>query len=296
MTLSKFSLSVGLALSAKGILLMGLLLDPMAVRGKPKPVESDLCQRLAPVAHILEQKEYYTWDPVALDGPDGKVHLYFSRWPADTHMVGWLTHSEVAHAVADRPEGPYRVTGVVLKGAGGEAWDADSVHNPQVQKIGNQYIMVYMGRSNKSGFGQFTGIAVSDRPEGPFRRISDQPVIPPSPLGAWDYNNQCNPALLVHPNGEFWLYYKGRTGEKRSVGLAISKRLEGPYQRHASNPVIVARNEDLEDYFIWYEDNLFKMLIRDRSGELLKDGGMYYESDDGVNWSEPTLAFYTHPE
>src|SRR5690606_8644132 len=69
---------------------------------------------IRPGTRILENPDWYIWDSSPIVGEDGKIHVFFSRWPDE--FGNWLSHSEIAHAVADRPEGPYTVIGTVLKG------------------------------------------------------------------------------------------------------------------------------------------------------------------------------------
>ena len=76
--------------------------------------ESDFCRRLEPIGRILEDPGYNVWCCSPIYGPDGRVHVYYSRWPKEAGHPGWLCACEVAHAVADSPEGPYRTTGVAL--------------------------------------------------------------------------------------------------------------------------------------------------------------------------------------
>jgi hypothetical protein len=76
---------------------------------------SDFCRRLRPVGRILEMEDWYVWGTSPIDGADGKVHVFFSRWPARRRMGGWVNRSEVAHAVADKPEGPYEYVETVLR-------------------------------------------------------------------------------------------------------------------------------------------------------------------------------------
>ena len=69
--------------------------------------ESDFFRRLQSFNRILELEDYFVWGCSPLDGPDGMVHVFYSRWPKDKGMEGWLSDSEIVHAVADQPEGPY---------------------------------------------------------------------------------------------------------------------------------------------------------------------------------------------
>lgn len=68
---------------------------------------SDFCRRLQPIGRILETEGWYVWCIAPIYDNEGKVHVFYSRWPATRGMGGWLNSSEIAHAVADQPEGPY---------------------------------------------------------------------------------------------------------------------------------------------------------------------------------------------
>ncbi len=68
---------------------------------------SSFAKRLKPLGRILELEGYFVWGTSPIVAPDGKIHLFFSRWDAKKGMGGWINGSEIAHAIADRPEGPY---------------------------------------------------------------------------------------------------------------------------------------------------------------------------------------------
>ena len=79
---------------------------------------SEFCRKLKPVGRVLEMEGWFVCCCTPIDGTDGKVHLFCSRWPKETKMHGWLTNSEIIHAIADAPEGPFTMEGVALKGSG----------------------------------------------------------------------------------------------------------------------------------------------------------------------------------
>jgi len=273
---------------------------------------SDFCKRLRYCGRILELEGWNVWccSPVygldGRDGPDGKVHVLFSRWRGEHR--NWVTECEVAHAVADRPEGPYTVTGAVLQGRGGDWWDANTIHNPTIQRLGDRYVLFYIGNNIKglkwddrsmSGT-QRIGLAVADRPEGPWRRVGDRPILDANPdARAWDGYIVVNPALLQHPNGQFWLYYKAwdrHNDGLRKMGVAIADRLEGPYERHPANPLIdfSSRNGQVEDAYVWREDGRFHIIMRDQ-GYFNTTYGLYMDSPDGIHWGEPQIAYMDTP-
>lgn len=286
--------------------------------------ESEFMHRLAPVGRILEDPDHYVWCCSPIYGPDGKVHVFYSRWDNAYGFDGWVMASEVAHAVADRPEGPYTFAGVALKGRGGDHWDSWSIHNPTVYRVNDGYIMLYMG-SDGSTLGidpaqirQMTkaqylayfhklvnskrvGMAISADLFGPWRRVGDEPMIPVGPNPSWDDFCTSNPGFVETPEGKYRIYYKGwdrvtaaRFNGNRKYGFAESGRLAGPYVKFAGNPVIdyspYGEEIQCEDAYVWREDGKYKAIMRDM-GFFNDEYGLYIESSDGIRWSEPSIAY-----
>jgi hypothetical protein len=264
---------------------------------------SPFCDSLQPVAQILDCPGWNVWCCSPIYDADGRVHVLFSRW-RDT-FGDWLRSSEIAHAVADSPEGPYTVTGTVLSGRGGDFWDADTIHNPTIQKVGERYALFYIGNNlaeaekNHAHHAstQRIGLAVADSPEGPWARISDEaPLLDVSKNPSdWDSYLTTNPALLQHPDGKLWLYYKAwdrHNDDLRKMGLAVAEKLEGPYNRYEMNPVVDFSSIDaqVEDAYVWFEQGCFHMLMRDM-GVIHPHVGLYLRSEDGIQWSEPQLGY-----
>ena len=63
---------------------------------------SSFAKRLKPLGRILELEGYYVWGTSPIVAPDGKIHVFFSRWDAKKGMGGWIKGSEIAHGVADQ--------------------------------------------------------------------------------------------------------------------------------------------------------------------------------------------------
>jgi hypothetical protein len=251
----------------------------------------------------LQANGWFVWGCSPVYGDDGRVHVFFSRWR--NHFDDWLKTSEIAHAVADSPGGLYTVTGTVLSGRGNGFWDADTIHNPTVHKVGNRYALFYignnLGEAEKNGAHhastQRIGLAFADSPEGPWTRVSDEaPLLEISAdCSDWDSYLTTNPAFLRHPNGQFWLYYKAwdrHNDELRKMGFAVAHTPEGPYEKFNGNPVVdfSPLNAEVEDAYVWFEKNRFHMLMRDM-GVVHPRVGLYLRSDDGIRWSDPQLGY-----
>lgn len=268
--------------------------------------ESDFSKSLKPMGRILETEGYYVWCNTPIYDEAGKVHLFYSRWLSKYGMSGWIHKCEIAHAVADKPEGPYEFKEVVLAPREG-FFDATTCHNPHIQKVDDTYYLFYMGNSNGKTNTKRIGLAWSKSLNGPWQR-NDGPILEVGTEGSWDDHCTTNPAFLVHPSGEFWLYYKSWNTEEyinppagskirgnRKYGLATGKSPLGPYKKYQGNPVIDfsvrGNNEQLEDAYVWYENETFYLIARDM-GFVNHETGLIFTSKDGLNWSDPEIAYY----
>lgn len=289
--------------------------------------QSSLFRGLKPVGRILELDGYHVWGSSPIRDEEGNIHLFFSRWSNEASHYGWVMNCEVAHAVADSPEGPYTVKDIALKGRGGDAWDSWSIHNPTVHKVGDKYAIFYMGsdgssfdknqdelialsRSDREAYWPYfrklvaskaVGMAVSDSLDGPWERVGDAPAVPRGPLGTWDDYVTSNPAFLNHPDGECWLYYKAWSTEtaeldngNRQYGLTVADSLTGPYRKLDSNPLIdlskLGKNTQCEDAYIFYSRGQYHMVMRDM-GVYNNEVGLHFTSTDGLNWDLPKIAY-----
>ena len=90
---------------------------------------------------------WMTWGASVVLGGDGLYHMFFSRWPEQLGHNAWVTNSEVAHAVAGSPLGPWRVRGVALPRRGARFWDGQGTHNPTVHWHAQrrEYVLFYIG-------------------------------------------------------------------------------------------------------------------------------------------------------
>jgi hypothetical protein len=266
--------------------------------------ESPFARRLKPVGRALEMEGYYVWCNSPIEGPDGKIHVFFSRWKEAKGMGGWINSSEIAYAVADSAAQPFRFIDTVLAPRPG-FWDATTCHNPHIKLVDGKYCLFYMGNSNGKTNTKRIGLALADSLEGPWQR-PDKPLLEPGEPGAWDDHCTTNPSFIRHPDGQYWLYYKswntreyetatGPVRGNRKYGLAIADKLEGPYKKYEHNPIIdfskKGGNRQFEDAFVWREKGKFNMIARDM-GVFSNDVGIIMESKNGTNWGEPKIAYY----
>jgi hypothetical protein len=273
---------------------------------QPADKISDFCKKLVPVGRILETEDYYVWGTSPIKEPDGKIHVFYSRWKAEHKMGGWLNASEIAHAVADFPGSQFKYIETILAPRGEGFWDGTTCHNPHIKKVDNKYCLFYIGNSNSKMDTKRIGLAMAESIDGPWKR-PDKPLLDVSKdENAWDNFCTSNPTFLKHPGGQCWLFYKSWNSKEyynysdpkirgnRKYGLAKAENPEGPYIKYKGNPVIdfsgKGNNTQFEDAYVWYEDGKFKIISRDM-GIFGHTYGLYMESGDGINWSDPTIAY-----
>jgi hypothetical protein len=224
--------------------------------------------------NILKTKGYHNWGGSIIKGKDGKYHLFYSRWK-DTHSA-WLTFSEIAHAVSDKPSGPWAYKETVLKGRGKGHWDAVTAHNPKIKYFDGKYYLYYISTNlGKQDFSdqdlidthgkslrnsptrkqlrenQRTGVAYATSLNGPWTRL-DHPIIEPSgPITTLTVN----PAIDKGADGKYYLIVKGdkpnETRFIRNQAIAVADTPIGPFKMSAK-PVIDYK--DTEDMSIWYDE------------------------------------------
>jgi hypothetical protein len=294
-------------------LLLGLATCPAA---DVPPFQLDLGARVLPVP--LESKfaesNYFVWCGAPVRGTDGRYHLFYSRWPVTNGFhPGWAIHSEIAYAVSDRPFGPYKFVNVALPArgtnpaTGKKYWDADVTHNSNIVMRDGKYLLFYTGNWGDGQYAthrnhQRIGLAIAEKPEGPWRRF-DQPIIDVSAEpGAFDSLCVANPAATVRPDGGIILVYKGVTtapgkvmGGNSRCGVAVADRPEGPYVKKPGR-VFEAESADAgkhwmlaEDPYIWFSakhGHRYYAIARDVAGQFCGAAGglALFESADGFQW------------
>jgi hypothetical protein len=252
---------------------------------------------------------YWTWDGSVIRGPDGRYHMFASRWSKEVSFApNWVACSEVVRAVSDTPEGPYHYVETVIKRRGPEYWDGMVSHNPAIRKCGEKYLLFYTGTTYRFPFpdasnavisseqraearcNQQVGMLVADCLEGPWQR-GDAPVIGRNPLpGKWDSSMANNPSPCVMPDGSIFVIYKGIAydGDLMRLGIARAAAWNRPFERLLDRPLFQFDELDasVEDPFFWYDGRQFNMLMKDMEGRLCGEyhGGLFATSSDAFQW------------
>lgn len=255
---------------------------------------------------ILEEDGYYVWGGSVVKGNDGHYHMFYSRWKQDTYFSGWVTHSEIAHAVSEKPEGPFKFKDVALPARGAEYWDGLCTHNPTIKEFDGKYYLYYMGNTGDGvamqdlNFShrnnQRIGVAWADSPNGPWNR-NEQPFVDVSEEeNAWDALMTSNPSVTQMRDGKFLVVYKAVAKHKpMPFGgplthlAAIAESPTGPVKK--INQRIFYKEGEMfpaEDTFVWYQEScdLYYAIVKDMHGAFTKAGVSlaFFESKDGLHW------------
>ena len=262
-------------------------------------------------ANSIEENDYNVWGTNIVKGKDGKYHAIYSRWLKSRGHHGWVTHSEVAHAVSDNLTGPYKFQNLVLPPRGNKYWDGDCTHNPHVIEYKGKYYLYYMGNYG-SGYWYDTpddrmpqmkdeewwvnrnhqriGVAVADDLNGEWKRF-DKPLV--------DIDSTrrlvSTPVVSLRPDGKFLMVYKyveekeGMYGGRVVHVTALSDSPLGPF-KNTGIPFIEteASKFALDDHVEWFQDGTYYCIGKDHDGSLTpynKGSMVLYTSDEkGMNW------------
>jgi len=291
--------------------------------------EIDLGSRTQPLpaANHFGEKDYFVWCGAPVKGPDGKYHLFYSRWPVKVGFApGWAIHSEIAYAVSDKAAGPYRHVNVALPprplnpATGKKYWDGDVTHNSNAFFHNGKYYLYYMGNHGDGKSypmhrnHQRIGVAIAEKPEGPWQRL-DHPIVDITD-DKTSFDSLCvtNPAACMRPDGGVLLIYKAvqfiegkPMGGNVRYGAAIAKKPEGPYVKTPGR-IFEAEKPGkhwmvAEDPFIWFSPNYgnrYYAATRDVVGSFTGSSGgiCLFQSEDGLNWkpaSHPKIISSRYP-
>ncbi|MCQ0110061.1 glycoside hydrolase family protein [Zhouia amylolytica] len=253
----------------------------------------------------VEDEDYTLWGASPVIGDDGKVHLFLARWPEKNVDPAWRKSSEIAHYVADHPEGPFEFSDVVLKGTGMDTWDRYAPHNPEIRKIGKKYVLLYIGNTDyhqpPHPANQSIGMAIAASPYGPWKKVGkDGLILNTEDASKWNYksgNGIVNPSLLVF-NNKYYLYFKSMGPSGLKYGLAIAEDIEGPYV--IQDKPVTANNGTLEDGVVFYYNDSVYLLTTDNHGHNtgVVGGGTLWKSQDGITFDikDASVGYLRLPE
>lgn len=276
--LFRFAASV-LALGWLGLWLRADNWDGPAFMSRLQPVPKDSGFRMP---------GYWVWDGSVVKVGD-TYHLFASRWPkGHPFPEDYRRHSQIVRATSKNPLGPYVFQEVVIAARPGGYWDSAIAHNPSIHKIGDTFVLYYLGSDGHSLQADHRtplrriGFATAKSITGPWHR-SDEPII------ATDSNN---PAVWAEPDGRLTLLYRDAD---LHVFIATAPGWAGPYTIRNREVWPGAR---LEDFDLYKAGGKYRFICEDNVGRVTGHDrwGAVFVSDDGISGWEPdgTGAAYDH--
>lgn len=230
--------------------------------------------------------DYYVWCGSVIK-VDSLYHMFAARWPKETGFPeAYRNHSEIVRATSSDPLGPYEFREVVIGERDSAYWDSNMAHNPTIHRIGDRYVLFYIGsdfttlREGTTSLFRQVGCAVAERIEGPWTR-GDEALI------AEESNN---PAVYVEPDLSVKMLYRDAS---LRVIMADAPAFDGPYTVGNDNVWPDCRLEDFylfrtrQGYHIVCEDNVSGV-----SGH--KRWGVHLFSPDGTgSWTtgDPVVVY-----
>jgi hypothetical protein len=265
---------------------------------------SSIAANLRWIGPAISEQNYTTWGASPVIGEDGRTHLFAARWPEANVDPAWRKSSEIAHYVADKPEGPFEFVRVVATGSGKTGdWDAFAPHNPEIKKFGDTYALFYIGNTDyhqpPHPYNQTIGMMTAKSLDGPWKSIGQVLASSPDP-DHWTHGMQVvNPAIIKH-KGRFLLYFKSR--QKGTPGsayaVATSDRLTGPYT--LPDQPLTSKEVTIEDGTVFKWKDKICLITTDNHGQVTGEegGGALWVSDDGLSfnpaWTQ--LGYYRAPK
>jgi hypothetical protein len=210
------------------------------------------------------------WDGRIIKGPDGKYHLFGSRWDQSKGHHAWGSSSAV-HAVSDNLFGPY-----VDKGLCWPDNENGKGHNVMALAMPDGRYAVIVSETRPGD------VFVSSSLDGPWQYLGKIQVADNEfkKLG-----RMSNVSMMVRPDGDFEII-------ARSGAIWISKTgILGPYtvQGPSIYPKVAGLDlHNLEDPVIWFSGGLYHVLVNSWSDRK----AFHITSVDGItDWKYQGLAY-----
>ncbi|KIW65916.1 hypothetical protein PV04_08130 [Phialophora macrospora] len=201
-----------------------------------------------PSAHVFEGKIY------VYPSHDRETDIQFNDNGDQYDMADYhvLSLSEVGGPVTDH--------GVALK-AEDVPWVSKQLWAPDAATKNNKYYLYFPARDHEGIFR--IGVAVSDRPEGPF-------TPDPAPIKG---SYSIDPASFVDDDGQAYLYFGGLWGGQLQCwsGAEFDASMGGPKEPSGAGvPALLPRAAVLSDDMRSFASDVKELQILDEAGKLIQ--------------------------
>ena len=197
----------------------------------------------------IEDPQWSYWGGRSNVGPDGTYHLFVARWREDNPRGhgGW-PNSEIAHAVSDRPTGPFVVKDAVGPG-----------HFPEIHRLDNGDYVVYY----------FHGCYTAKSLEGPWKHFTKEELgFPETTFGSLALREDGS-LLMVDRIMRVWIKENGSDEFRMVSGKSIHPKIPGRY----------------EDPMVWQTEVQCHLIVNDWYGRtayhMRSKDGVHWKEDPG---------------
>ena len=214
---------------------------------------------------------YYVWCSSVIKEGD-TFYMFAARWPMEkTFPNGYLTDSEIVLATSDSLDKPFTFKKVIISKRDGGYWDSAMAHNPSIIKIGDEFVLYYIGSPDGGVENRAIGYATAKSLDGDWVR-SDKPIALPK-----DANN---PAPLIDKDGSILLYY--RDGRLK-VSVARADKYDGEYEILKYD---IFPHGMVEDMFVYHTEDGYEIVAEDAGGAYtgLAKAGVHFLSKNGIDY------------
>jgi hypothetical protein len=208
-------------------------------------------------------KHWNYWDGQIIKAPDGKYHMFASRWAQARGHDGWFG-SQAVHAVSDNLIGPYVDKGLCWSNdAGGRG------HNVGALTLPDGSYAVYVSETRPCE------IYTSKSLDGPWEHLGTVTV---EGEPRWHASNV---SIMFRPDGKF------EFAERDGRIFISDKGILGPYTAQGGS-VYPKGIPNLEDPRIWYSGGLYHIIVNSWSTRE----AYHLTSADGIHdWTNCGVAY-----
>ncbi|MCF7568231.1 family 43 glycosylhydrolase [Sabulilitoribacter arenilitoris] len=240
---------------------------------------------------IGEEANLTRRDPSDVIMVNGQYYVWYTK--TDKHFSGY--NASIWYATSKDGVNWEEKGEAIPRGAAG-SWDAYSVFTPNVLKSNNKFYLYYTGVKPTPGNAEGVfennsvnditaiGLMEADSPDGPFKRVSENPILETSTIKSDFDSYRIDDSCVLYREGKYWLYYKGRSANygnsgpsHTKMGVAIANQPEGPYEKHTENPITNGGHEVM----VWpHKEGVMTLLsshgTEGRTLQYAKDGINFY--------------------
>lgn len=212
-------------------------------------------------------RSYCYWDGPIIKGPEGKYHMFASRWKESGGHWDWL-NSVGVHAVSDSIMGPYIDKGLCWPGN-----QNGKGHNLTILQLQDGTYASVVSDTRPGDF--FTAPTL----DGPWTFAGSIKIA----ANGFSIPQIANLSIIIRPdNGNFMVV--ARNGQI----MISSSGLTGPYVLQGNSVYNTVNLPNLEDPVLWYSGGLYHIVVNSWSERK----AFHLTSVDGIKaWKNEGLAF-----